>query len=83
VPAFPVIKQKVYLKCCIPQILTTSERGRRFNIAFYHKNFAKLMPKKNGIVNTSQEFFSSVKKPKDQNEIFRPTNLKQGQISDI
>jgi len=41
------------------------------------------MPKKNGIVNTSQEFFSSVKKPKDQNEIFRPTNLKQGQISDI
>ena len=49
VHALPEIMQKIYFESSIPQILSTSERGRRFNIAFI-TNILQMCCRKNEIV---------------------------------
>jgi len=77
-PTFPVNTKNIYFKSSIPQILPTSERGRRSNIAC----FAIILPmccrqKWNSNISLQRKLFQrkKAKKAKRPNEIFKANQL--------
>jgi len=72
---------KIYLESRIPQISLTSERGRRSIIAFFTKSLQMCCPKNWIAISSFKGIIFSAKKPKDQTNFSRPTNLRWGQKS--